>query len=428
MFMTTAIRTSRWCATLALFVANVGRAEPSPSALKEGATARILQARNCQVILEGIRSSDSVPQGLAFIVYAKAKDDAALDQRAVLTPVSPQQAQAVEELQIFQVVQGSNCDGLVGMSAVLAPWQNDGSQPPPPLPPSPVPEPPLNETPTPSDPSPMAYPPTQDTVPEPKSSPHVELFGGLRFEQMTLSGLVVDNNRSVSFGLAGWILGLQWFPLSLGQNPEASQPAEDWTGSPFVSLSLQSSETLDATPIEASDATKGRAHSSRQVERLGVGYRFEYGQGLMLRTEASLHPWHRTRVQHQNRIKAAAAAFPQDLRDVSVSCVTLRLQQSWNMTQGTRAFAGLEGCLFDDSKTLPVSAATFPNSSTRFKETEQWGATLGASFALDESGALRLEPALSWQTWKGALGLDDGQTIDSDWTDLSIQALIHAAL
>jgi hypothetical protein len=101
--------------------------------------------------------------------------------------------------------------------------------------------------------------------------------------------------------------------------------------------------------------------------------------------------------------------------------VSLAAEQTFLISHRVGFVLALNGCLYDDSLTPAARNADFPNTSTRFRDSTQFGAQMGASIATDAAGRITIRPSFAFSNWTGALTLADNQTIDSEVTEINIQ-------
>lgn len=258
----------------------------------------------------------------------------------------------------------------------------------------------------------------------------LELSLGFSALSSTTEGLLVDSNSRFETLLLGPSMGLTWFPFGDSTRVFADRPDTDhssWSGSPFLFYGLSSLESVGVKAIDSASGKAGRVDTSLRAERAGLGYRFSYLDDLLF-TEVVLVPWNNTKTRHQLRLRASSKDIPQSPRDLEISCVSLGWRQGLRLSLRSALVMGLEGCLYDDSSTPPVRNAAITNSRSRFKETQHFSVMLGASLGLPRMLGLAFEPSVVLGRWRGALTLDDGQTIDTQTLDIAAHLAVALSL
>lgn len=255
--------------------------------------------------------------------------------------------------------------------------------------------------------SPADQPPSEDQSPQYSDKPFLALFAGLRGEMSQLQGLYIDANIDTSLLFIGPQLRLSLTPLVL------------FVDSPFadglqITYVYHSGESLQELKIRRDDQDVGNQESSLMRQEMRLGYGLSYLESV-LSTRLDLF-WANQKLRHSARFKAGVEGAGSSLRDLETTCLGTRLTQSYTLPRLFTVLASLGYCLSSEAETPAITAAEFPNASTRFEESTEADLSLGLSVPVGENSPVTFDFALTARGWVGALTLTEGQIIDSGLT------------
>lgn len=228
---------------------------------------------------------------------------------------------------------------------------------------------------------------------------------GLRAELTKLEGLYIDANIEASLFLIGPEFSITFFPFALiVENP--------WLTSIALGFSSHSLESARDLKIKREGEIVGEQETSLITQALFLHYRINYMNEKM-GTQLTLLPWRVAKLRHSARFNAGIEGAGASLRDLEQSCLGVGLSQHYRLS-GVAEFA-LGGIFCADSTAITpaITAAQFPNASTKFSDSTQLLFHLDTQVPLSNAGFSAFFLKLWMDAWGGALTLDGNQIIDS---------------